>query len=594
MKNLNNIRNFSIIAHINHGKSTLADRFIEICKKLKLKKTQEQFLDTMDIERERGITIKAQCLTLNYNYNNQDYILNLIDTPGHSDFSYEVNRSLAACEGVILLIDITKGIQAQTISNYNKAVDKNLKVIVALNKIDLAVKKENIVNDVKSVLNVDNIIEISAKTGHGVELLIKYLIDNIPSPVKSNDNEFNSLIIDAWFSQYIGVTCLLKIKSGMVLKNDKIILSFNKKSYKINDVGIFIPEKKYVDFLSEGNIGFISFASKNLEDIKVGSYIHAESFIFNDDSNEKIMMPKVYANIYPIETDDFHLLKKAILKLSLNDSSLGFIFQKSQMFGFGFRCGFLGILHLEITKERLEREYNLAIIITPPNITFKVITNSYKTVYISNPADLDLIFNIKEIQEQIALTTIIAPQEYLGKIIQLCVNVRGKQVEIKYVGEKVYINYHIPLNELIFNFFNQLQTLSNGFASFDYNVIGYEKSDLNKLSILVNEKKIDALEFIIHKDKVRRISLDLIEKIKLVIPRQLYEIKIQAALGNKIIAKGVIKALKKNVLSKCYGGDISRKKKLLEKQKAGKKKLKKIGDIDIPHDAFIKIMDFSK
>ena len=550
--------------------------------------------ERVDIERERGITIKAQCLTLNYNYNNQDYILNLIDTPGHSDFSYEVNRSLAACEGVILLIDITKGIQAQTISNYNKAVDKNLKVIVALNKIDLAVKKENIVNDVKSVLNVDNIIEISAKTGHGVELLIKYLIDNIPSPVKSNDNEFNSLIIDAWFSQYIGVTCLLKIKSGMVLKNDKIILSFNKKSYKINDVGIFIPEKKYVDFLSEGNIGFISFASKNLEDIKVGSYIHAESFIFNDDSNEKIMMPKVYANIYPIETDDFHLLKKAILKLSLNDSSLGFIFQKSQMFGFGFRCGFLGILHLEITKERLEREYNLAIIITPPNITFKVITNSYKTVYISNPADLDLIFNIKEIQEQIALTTIIAPQEYLGKIIQLCVNVRGKQVEIKYVGEKVYINYHIPLNELIFNFFNQLQTLSNGFASFDYNVIGYEKSDLNKLSILVNEKKIDALEFIIHKDKVRRISLDLIEKIKLVIPRQLYEIKIQAALGNKIIAKGVIKALKKNVLSKCYGGDISRKKKLLEKQKAGKKKLKKIGDIDIPHDAFIKIMDFSK
>ncbi len=592
MTSLTKIRNFSIIAHINHGKSTLADRFIEICKNLKLKKYEKQILDSMDIEKERGITIKAQCLMLNYFYKSENYILNLIDTPGHTDFSYEVNRSLDACEGVILLIDITKGIQAQTISNYVKALEKKLTILVVLNKIDLFSKKDNIKEDIKNILNIDTVFEVSAKNGTGVENLIHVIIDKIPPPLASLSNLFNALIIDAWFSQYIGVTCTIKVKSGKVFKDDKIFLSFNNKCYKINDLGVFIPEKKVKEFLSEGEIGFVSFSAKNLEDIKVGTYIHTETFKVNNFDICNNFLPKIYANIYPIDPNSFLLLKKALLKLSLNDSSLVFILQKSQIFGFGFRCGFLGILHLEVTKERLEREYNLEVIITPPNITFKIVTNMLKIFYISNPSDLDSISHIKEIQEQIALTTIVSPSQYLGKIIELCVSSRGKQFDIKHVNDKVYLKYYIPLNELIFNFYSQLQTLTNGYASFDYIISDYVVASLNKLTILINEKKIDALEFIIHKDKIRKVSLDLIEKIKNVIPKHLFEIKIQASIGKKIIAKGVIKALKKNVLSKCYGGDITRKKKLLEKQKLGKKKLKKIGNINIPHDAFIKIMDF--
>ncbi len=591
---MNRIRNFSIVAHINHGKSTLADRFVELCKKSKLKKTEEQYLDKMELERERGITIKAQCLTLKYKYNNDIYILNLIDTPGHSDFSYEVNRSLCACEGVVLLIDVTKGIQAQTISNYNKALEKKLKIIVALNKIDLDLKKKNILDDVRRIFKSDDILYLSAKTGCGIEKLIERIIKDIPAPPLDSINEFNSLIIDAWFDIYIGVTCLIKVKSGKVAKNNKVVLSFNKKSYKISNVGIFTPEKHPKDFLSCGEIGFVSFVAKNLEDIKVGTYICSENFVCNLSNNEGLSLPKVYANIYATDANDFNLLKKAILKLSLNDSALSFILQKSQALGFGFRCGFLGILHLEITKERLEREYNLNTIVTPPNIMFKVLTYDLRCIYLSNPADLDTISNIKELQEQIALTDIVAPIKYLGKVMTLCVESRGIQKELIYVNENIYIKYKIPLNELIFNFLSRLQTLTNGFASFNYSVIGYEKSDLNKLTILVNSKKIDALEFIIHKTKIRELSVKLVNKIKKVIPRQLFDIKIQASVGKKIIAKSVIKALKKNVLSKCYGGDITRKKKLIEKQKLGKKKLKKIGNIEIPHDAFIKIVNLDK
>lgn len=594
MINLKNVRNFSIIAHINHGKSTLADRFLEVCRNVKLKRSEEQFLDTMDLEKERGITIKAQCLTLEYIYNNDKYLLNLIDTPGHTDFSYEVTRSLSACEGVILLIDITKGIQAQTIANYNKSVEKKLKIIVALNKVDLDIKKENIIDDVKHILGVDDIMQVSARTGFGVRELIECVIKTIPAPELSSLSEFNSLIIDAWFDQYIGVTCLIKVKSGCVRKNDKVILSVNRKNHKINDLGIFIPEKSFKECLYAGEIGFVSFTAKDLEDIKVGTYIHSDKIDSIVCVAEKSVLPRVYANVYSINTDDFDVLKKAILKLSLNDSSLHFTIQKSQIFGFGFRCGFLGILHLEITKERLEREYNLEIIVTPPNVTFKLITNDLKEIYISNPSDLDNMRYVKEIQEQITRTTIIVPIDYVGKIMTLCVQYRGIKESIVYVGQKAYIKYMIPLNELIFNFFNQLQTMSNGFASLDYEIIRYEKSDLNKLSILVNGRKIDALEFIVHKSKVFKMGVELIEKVKSVIPRQLFEIKIQASIGKKIIAKGIIKALKKNVLAKCYGGDITRKKKLIEKQKIGKRKLKKIGNFEIPHDAFIKIMNLDK
>ncbi|HFL8819477.1 MAG TPA: translation elongation factor 4 [Candidatus Azoamicus sp. OHIO2] len=594
MIKISNVRNFSVIAHINHGKSTLADRFLEICRNLKLKKTEEQCLDTMDIERERGITIKAQCLTLEYTFNSDKYLLNLIDTPGHTDFSYEVNRSLSACEGVILLIDVTKGIQAQTISNYNKALEKNLSIIVVLNKVDLNIKKDNIIADIECILGVHQIIQVSAKTGYGVKELIECVIQKIPSPKEIDSADFTSLIIDAWFDQYIGITCLVKVKSGEIRRNDKVVLSFNKKVYKISEIGIFIPEKKIKDKLCFGEIGFVSFAAKDLEDIKVGTYIHSEKSVCFDIFPKKDFLPKVYANIYPINSDDFALLKKAVLKLSLNDSSLIFVVQKSQLFGFGFRCGFLGVLHLEVTKERLEREYNLEIIVTPPNITFKIVTIKLQEIYISSPYEIDNINCIKEIQEQITLTTIITPMEYLGKIMQLCIQSRGIKDDITYLGDKIYLKYKIPLNEMIFNFFSQLQTISNGFASLDYEILGYVKADLNKLTILINNKKLDALEFIVHNDKIRKMSVDLIEKIKTIIPRQLFEVKIQAAVGKKIIAKGLIKALKKNVLAKCYGGDITRKKKLLEKQKLGKRKLKKIGNVEIPHDAFIRIMNLNK
>lgn len=588
------IRNFSIIAHINHGKSTLADRFIELCKNLKLNKNEQQYLDTMDIERERGITIKAQTLTLEYFYDNNKYILNLIDTPGHSDFSCEVSRSLSVCEGVILLIDITKGIQAQTIANYNKALENNLSIIIALNKIDLLVSKENIYNDIKKIFNTDDIIKVSAKTGEGVVNLLSCIINKIPPPQIDISLSFNALIFDSYFDKYFGITCLVKIKSGTIKKNDKIILSFNKKCYKVNDVGIFIPEKFSKNILSAGHIGFVTFLSKNLEDIKVGSYMHSENFVLNDFKIETDILSKIYVNVYPVNIDDFISLKNAIQKLCLNDSSLKVTIQKSPIFGFGFKCGFLGVLHMDIIRERLEREYGLYVIFTPPNIEYKIILNNLNIVYISNPSDLDSIKNIKEIQEQIALVDIISPSIYLGKIIQLCVEFRGIEDNVVYLNDKVYIKYKIPFNELVFKFFSKLQVIASGFASMDYKLIGYEKADLLKISILINEKKIDALEFIVHKKKIFKFSIDLLDKIKTVIHRQLFDIKIQAAVGKKIISKVVIKALRKNVLAKCYGGDITRKKKLLEKQKTGKKKLKKIGNVEIPHDTFIKIMDLNK
>lgn len=595
MINILNIRNFSIIAHINHGKSTLADRFLEICKNFKLKKNESQCLDSMDLEKEKGITIKAQCLTLNYKYGNENYILNLIDTPGHIDFSFEVNRSLSVCDGVILLIDVSKGIQAQTITNYNKALDKKLKVIFVLNKIDLSVDKESLKQDIKAVFKIENFIEISAKTGYGVSDLIESIINNIPCPkVLNNKSGFSAYIFDSFFDNYSGMTCLIKVICGSISKNDKFILSFSLTSYKINNLGIFSPEKIFKDKLYSGEIGFVVFSCKNISEIKVGTYINSDNYFFENTEDSYVNVPKIYANIYPINFDKFDFLKNSFFKLALNDSSLIFSIYKSQLFGFGFKCGFLGILHLEITKERLEREYGVSVIVTPPNITFKVVDIKNKEFYISSPADLNNIKNIKNIYEQLAIINIISPVSYLGKIIQLCVDARGLKDEVVYVNDKVYIKYKIPFNEIIFNFFNKLQILTNGFASFDYILGDYVVSDLIKLDILINEKKVDALEFIVHKTKVKFFSNDLLEKIKNIIPRQLFDVKIQASVNNKIIGKVVIKAIRKNVLSKCYGGDITRKKKLLEKQKIGKKKLKRIGNVDIPSDAFIRIMDWSK
>lgn len=594
MINNSNIRNFSIIAHIDHGKSTLADRFIEICKNLKKNEIKNQMLDSMDIEREKGITIKAQCLTLNYNLNGISYILNLIDTPGHTDFSYEVSRSLEASEGAVLLIDITKGVQAQTLSNYYKALEKKLKLILVINKVDIIIpNSDKIKSNIANIFNKYDFLEISAKTGFGVKTLIEKIINEIPCPDGNKDNIFEAIIIDSWFDNYLGVTCIVKIKNGVVKKNDQVLTISNDRIYKIDKIGIFIPEKIYRDSLSSGEIGFVTIGCKNLNEIKVGDTITS----YPNKLNKKIyqinkVQPKIFANIFPSSSEKFFNLKEGLAKLSLNDSSLEYTQQKSSIFGFGFKCGFLGLLHLDITKERLEREYDIKTIITPPNVVLKIIKDKTEK-YISSPSEIIDIDKL-EIQEPIVLLTILTDFKYIGKVTQLCEKKRGRQKDIVYDKEKVIIRYFIPMNEIIFNFFNDLQTLTNGLSSMDYAFDKYEKTDVVKLYILINDKKIDILEFIVYRNEAYQKGKDIIEKLKNIIPRQLFEIRIQASLEKRIIARTTIKALRKNVLDKCYGGDISRKKKLLKKQKIGKKKLKHLNDIKLPIELFSKIIDIKK
>ena len=594
MNNLN-IRNFSIIAHIDHGKSTLADRFIEICKKLKKNEIREQMLDSMDIEREKGITIKAQCLTLSYNLNGNIYTLNLIDTPGHTDFSYEVSRSLEACEGAILLVDISKGVQAQTLSNYYKALEKNLELILVMNKVDILIPNvEKIKNSISNVFKKYDFLEISAKTGYGVNQLIEKIITNIPPPGGSNSNILEALIIDSWFDNYLGVICIVKVKNGFLEKNNQVLMVSNNKVYKIDKLGIFIPEKFYKNSLYSGEIGFIVLGCKNLNEINVGDTITSYPNKLNKEFIKiKKAQPKIFANIFPLSPEKFFNLRENLSKLSLNDSSLEFIQQKSSIFGFGFKCGFLGLLHLDITKERLEREYDTKIIITPPNVVFKVIFKDKTEKYISSPSEI-IDINKLEVQEPIVLLTIFTSYEYIGKVTQLCEKKRGVQKEIIYDKDKIIIVYYIPMSEVIFNFFNELQTLTHGLSSMDYSFYKYQKTDVVKLNILVNDKKIDILEFIVYRDEAYKKGKELVDKLKNIIPSQLFEIRIQASLDNRIIARANVRALRKNVLDKCYGGDISRKKKLLKKQKIGKKRLKNSGDVKLPMDIFTKIIDIKK
>lgn len=594
---MKNVKNISIVAHINHGKSTLVTRLTEICKKIKKNTLNEQLLDSMELEKERGITIKAQCLTLNYEFNEVVYTLNIIDTPGHIDFSFEVNRSLVACQGIVLLIDITKGIQAQTLSNYKKALDNNLKIIIAINKIDVMSQGlDELKNDIVSIFNIkkDEIIELSAKTGQGVENLIKVIIKTIDNQNGCENKELEAIIIDAWFNKYTGINCLINIKNGTISKNDKIIMISSKKTFKITELGIFCPEKTYKSSLKAGDIGFMIFGCKNLNEIKIGDTItHLSNQTQNAIQEIKKINPSVYASIYPTIADNFNDLKTSIEKLSLNDSSFAYTIQNSNVFGFGFKCGFLGILHMEIIQERLEREYNQKIIITPPSVVFEIKYKNGKKEHINNPNEITDLTQIKEMREPIALVRIITQIKYLGKITELCNNSRGKVKAINNRSTDTIIEYEIPLNEIIFNFFKKLQNITSGFCSFDYDFLEYRASNLTTLSIMINNKKIDALEFIIHKDHAYKTAKNILEKMEKVILKQLFEIKIQAVVGKKIIAKTSIKALKKNVLAKCYGGDISRKKKLIKKQKEGKKRLKKIGNIEIPQNAFLSIMNIN-
>ncbi len=586
------IRNFSIIAHIDHGKSTLSDRIIEKCTGKKIKKNQQRILDSMELEKEKGITIKSQSVKLNYKYKNNIYTFNLIDTPGHVDFSFEVSRSLYICEGALLIIDATQGIQAQTIANYNIAKKLKIKIIPIINKIDLLNKNiKKIKNQLKSLLNIKSkkIILCSAKKNIGIKKIIHNIIKKIPYPTGNKNNPLQALIIDSYFNNYLGAFFLIKIQNGYLKKKEKIKLINQNKKYKVENIYINKPEKLNCKKLKCGEVGWISCNIKKINFIKIGDTITKHKNPSNKILTKfKSINPKIYAGLYPNENKNFIKFKKSLEQLSLNDSSLTFTQENSNIFGFGFRCGFLGKFHLEITKERLEREYNINIIITLPTVNYQIINKKKEIIYINNPINLPKKNEIKKIKEPISKCNIISPIKYLGKILKLCISKRGKQKKILFIDKNISLTFYIPTSEIITNFSNKLKSISRGYASFEYSFKKYKKSDIVLSEIMINKNKIDGFSILIHRNNILQYSKKIIEIIKNNIQKKQYEINIQALCNNKIIAKCYLKALRKNVTSKCYGGDISRKKKLLQKQKEGKKRMKKIGNIYVSQEIFLK------
>ena len=590
------IRNFSIIAHIDHGKSTLADRILEYTGAIDKRQMKDQLLDSMDIERERGITIKLNAVRLNYN----GYILNLIDTPGHVDFSYEVSRSLAACEGAVLVVDATQGIEAQTLANVYLALENNLEIIPVINKIDLPSadipKVERELYDTFGFKS-EEIIKVSAKTGAGIPELVSAIIERIPAPEDKKDDKLKCLISDSYFDSYRGVVILVRVMSGTLTKKTKIRMMSSGISYDVVSLGYHTPFEKEVDSLSAGEVGFITGSIKSLESVKVGDTI-------TDDNNPaedilpgyKPMKPMVYCGIYPIESSKYPNLKEAIEKLKLNDASLTFEPESSSTLGFGFRMGFLGLLHLEIISERIEREFNIDIIATTPSVNYEINLTDGSTIYIDNPSMMPDKVKIKEIKEPYIFTNILVPTEYIGPIMELCQDKRGIYKSTDYIDKtRVNIHYELPLSEIVYDFFDRLKSSTKGFASFDYEVIGYKASDLVKMDILLNGEVVDALSLIVHKDFAYTRGRKMVDNLKNIIPRQLFEVPVQAVIGSKVIARSDIKAMRKDVLAKCYGGDITRKRKLLDKQKEGKKKMKTIGKVEIPSEAFLSILtDYKK
>jgi len=591
---MKNIRNFSIIAHIDHGKSTLADRLIETCNGLTRREMKSQVLDNMDIERERGITIKSQCVTLEYQYNNTNYTLNLIDTPGHVDFSYEVSRSLSACEGTILIVDASQGIEAQTLANYITAKKKGLKIIPVINKIDLPnARPEEVKKEMRSIMNIDpeSIIEISAKTGFNIDKLLKEIINKIPCPESDDKPGLQALIIDSWFDKYLGVISLVKIFKGTIRKKEKIKIFSTQKTYIADKIGVFTPKRMEKDCLETGSVGFIVANIKNINGAPVGdTIISSKDYELGSLDGFKKVMPRVYASIFPSDSNDFRDFQLALKKLSLNDASLYYEAENSKILGFGFRCGFLGILHMEIVQERLEREYNLKLITTIPTVIYEVLNKKNQVVHIDNPTNLPEKQFLIEIREPIAKVNILSPKDFIGSIMILCEEKRGIQKGISYSEYQVSLEYEIPMNEIILNFFDKLKSITKGYASLDYSFLHYKKSDLVKLDVLINKKKVDILSYIISKDKSQHYANFLSKKIKELLPKQLIDISIQIAIGGNIISRSNVKALRKNVTDKCYGGDITRKRKLLEKQKKGKKRMKQIGSINIPQDVFLSLL----
>jgi GTP-binding protein LepA len=592
---MKNIRNFSIIAHIDHGKSTLADRFIQLCGGLQDREMSDQVLDSMDIERERGITIKAQSVSLNYKAKDgETYQLNIIDTPGHVDFSYEVSRSLAACEGALLVVDAAQGVEAQSVANCITAIDQNLEVLPVLNKIDLsAAEPELVKNEIEDVIGIDaqHSVLVSAKTGTGVNQLLEQLIDVIPPPEGKPEGPLQALIIDSWFDNYVGVVSLVRIVNGELRKGSKIQIMSSNRSYVADRVGNFTPKMNDLNILKTGEVGFVIAGIKDIEGAPVGDTLTLVKGASETPLPDfKKIQPRVFAGLFPISADDYENFREALQKLRLNDAALHFEPETSAALGFGFRCGFLGMLHLEIVQERLEREYNLELITTAPTVIFEILNNKDELLFVDNPAKLPSQNEIIELREPIILANILVPQEHVGSVIKLCIEKRGQQKQIRYLGKQVSLEYEMPLAEVVLDFFDRLKSVSRGFASYDYQFLRFQSAPLVRLDILINGEKVDALAVIVHRDNSIFRGREIAEKMRKLIPRQMFDVAIQAAVGNKIISRTTVKALRKNVTAKCYGGDVSRKRKLLEKQKAGKKRMKQIGSVEIPQEAFLTIL----
>jgi len=596
---MQHIRNFSIIAHIDHGKSTLADRFIHACGGLSDREMESQVLDSMDLERERGITIKAQTAALSYQARDgRTYALNLIDTPGHVDFSYEVSRSLAACEGALLVVDASQGVEAQTVANCYKAIEQGVEVVPVLNKMDLPqADPERVVAEIEDIIGIPakDALKVSAKTGAGVTDVLEAVIARIPAPQGDPDRPLQALIIDSWFDNYVGVVMLVRVVDGQLKPKDRILLMSTAASYICEQVGVFTPKSRARDRLAAGEVGFVVAGIKELKAARVGDTLTLASEPATAPlPGFKEIKPQVFAGLYPVDSNEYDALRDALEKLHLNDSSLRYEPESSQALGFGFRCGFLGLLHLDIVQERLEREYNMALITTAPTVVYQVALRDGSAIEIENPSKLPDAAQIAEIREPVINASILVPQDHVGAVITLCNQKRGTRRNMQYLGRQVMLTYELPLNEVVMDFFDRLKSVSRGYASLDYDFLEYRAGDLVKLDILINGERVDALSLIVHRANAQYRGRELAAKMRELIPRQMFDVAVQAAIGSHIIARETVKALRKNVLAKCYGGDITRKKKLLEKQKAGKKRMKQVGSVEIPQEAFLAILQVEK
>ncbi|HEY5655574.1 MAG TPA: translation elongation factor 4 [Woeseiaceae bacterium] len=596
---MQHIRNFSIIAHIDHGKSTLADRFIQLCGGLTEREMENQVLDSMDIERERGITIKAQSVSLNYTARDGVvYELNFIDTPGHVDFSYEVSRSLAACEGALLVVDAAQGVEAQSVANCTTAIDQGLEVVPVLNKIDLpAADTDKVIKEIEDIIGIEahDAVRVSAKTGVGVDELLETIVKRIPPPQGDANKPLQALIIDSWFDNYVGVVSLVRVVNGSLAKGSKFTVMSTGRSYNADRVGCFTPKMQDRNNLATGDVGFVIAGIKDIYGAPVGDTLTLTKTPCEKPlPGFKQVQPRVFAGLFPIRSDDYESFREALQKLRLNDAALYFEPETSAALGFGFRCGFLGMLHMEIIQERLEREYNLDLITTAPTVIYEVLLTSGEIIRIDNPCKLPPLNEVAELREPIITANILLPEQYIGAVMKLCIDKRGVQKHIRYLGAQVSMEFEMPLAEVVLDFFDRLKSVSRGFASFDYHFERFTSAKLVRLDILINKERVDALSSIVHRDHADSRGRELVEKMRELIPRQMFDVAIQAAIGSQVIARSTVKALRKNVTAKCYGGDVTRKRKLLEKQKAGKKRMKQIGSVEIPQEAFLAVLRVDK